>query len=245
MTLPARQLFCVFEPPEADRGLGAGAEPGEGLFQPAEGGLHVVASLLGRDAGAVPARAGGIGQNGEGERRPLLQRQEGDRGGVVPVGGRGCRRCGRLRLVPGAVMRRHHLDGERHRRAEPGRLRPLGQPFDAGPQHAAAAQRVQREVGRPHGADDTGGLAHGGGDVVVLEVEEHPVAEVRHLHDGVGAGGAVQLEADLHDAEPGASQACLLGYDIAISAESRPGRENNRNAHDKRDPDHPRSFRKE
>ena len=98
----------------------------------------------------------------------------------------------------------------------------LGEAVDAGSEHVDTTERVQREVLDPERAEHPRGPVDGGRDVVQLEVEEHLVAEVSERTDGVGAGGAVELEADLHDAEPG-PQRCRqpVGLDEVVEIEQR------------------------
>jgi hypothetical protein len=92
---------------------------------------------------------------------------------------------------------------ERHRR----RVTPVGGAFgqglDPGPDHLGAAGAVEREEGDAEAADHPGGPPDSGGDVVELQVEEHPPVRGREGLDGGGTGGAEQLQADLDDAEPG------------------------------------------
>ena len=96
-----------------------------------------------------------------------------------------------------------HRDRECTRHGEPGPLGAVGETLHAGPQHALTAEGVHGQIRRPQRTQDPGRLADRGRDVVELEVHEHVVAEFGHRLDRVGAGRAVELQADLHHPEPG------------------------------------------
>jgi long-chain acyl-CoA synthetase len=105
------------------------------------------------------------------------------------------------------VIARQDRDGERGRGPQARPLRAFTEPIDAGAQHRHPALRVEREVVDPQRAEHAGRAVDGRRDVVELEIEEHPVAEVGERPDRFGPGRAEQLETDLGGAEPGAKQA--------------------------------------
>ena len=77
----------------------------------------------------------------------------------------------------------------------------------------------------PSDAEHPGRPVDGGGDVEELQVEEHLVAEVAQRADRIGAGRAVELEADLHHAEPRperSSQSVGLDQVVEIDGEREP-----------------------
>ena len=65
-------------------------------------------------------------------------------------------------------------DGQRGRRREPRGLGTGGQTLDTTAEHVGAAERVERQVGGTQAAQHAGRPFDGVGDVVQLQVEEHP-----------------------------------------------------------------------
>ena len=102
---------------------------------------------------------------------------------------------------------------------------PLVEALDAGPEHVDPSERMQRQVLDPERAEHPGRPVDRGGDVEELQVEEDLVAEVAQRSDGIGAGRAVQLEADLDDAEPRPErrrQAMGLDQVVEVEGEREP-----------------------
>ena len=80
--------------------------------------------------------------------------------------------------------------------------RAIGETLHTGAQHVDTAGRVEVEEVDAAAPERPGGPAHRGGDVVQLQVREHPEALVPQGIEGGGTGLGVELEAHLGHAEP-------------------------------------------